>query len=89
MQFSTIVGFRRHDFVSPSDPQTTITGYQVYIANPIAPNKGDGLAVERVYLSDARLARMGVDLLSILNRPVRVYYTRQGKVDAILLEEDT
>lgn len=77
-----IIGYRRNDF-STSEGQR-ITGCNVYVATEIDPRRGAGVSVERQYLSDAKLAKEGIDLEALLNREVKVYYNRYGRIDSIV-----
>lgn len=77
-----IIGYRRNDF-STSEGQR-ITGCNVYVATEIDPRRGAGVSVERQYLSDAKLEKEGLDLEALLNREVKVYYNRYGRIDSIV-----
>ena len=77
-----IIGYSRNDFQAKNGQE--ITGYSVYIATDIDPRRGEGLSVEKVYLSDAKIAREHIQLSELLNRNVRVYYNRYGRVDSIM-----
>lgn len=77
-----IIGYRRNDFKAPEGNQ--ITGYNIYIATEIDPRRGAGVSVERQYLSDAKLAKEGINLADLLDREVKVYYNRYGRVDSIV-----
>ena len=78
-----IIGFERSDF-STADGKS-ITGCNVYISRDIAPGKGKGQAVERIYLSDAKAEKMGIDLAADVGKNIQVFYNRFGKVDQITL----
>ena len=75
-----IVGFKRANFTAKDG--TEVHGYQVYVAHPINAN-GAGIAVERVYLSDAKIAQQPYAIDDLLGREVAVYYNRYGKVATI------
>lgn len=77
-----IIGYRRNDFTSPEGNQ--ITGCNIYIATEIDPRRGSGVSVERQYLSDAKLAKEGIDLAALMDREVKIYYNRYGRVDSIV-----
>lgn len=78
-----IIGYRRNDFNTRDGK--SVTGYNVYIATDIDPRRGAGVSVERQYLSDAKLAKEKIDLASLLDREIRVYYNRYGRLDSIVL----
>lgn len=77
-----IIGYRKSDFTTKDG--VAVTGYSVYIATEIDPRRGAGVSVERQYLSDAKLAKEGIDLASLMDREVKVYYNRYGRVDSIV-----
>ena len=79
-----IIGYQRADFVI--DKQK-ITGCYVYIANDIDPRRGEGVMVDRCYISDSKAERQGINLAAIIGHDVRVFYNRYGKVDSILLAD--
>jgi len=80
-----MIGYRRADFATKDG--TEIKGYNVYIATEIDPRNGAGVMVERMYLSDAKIAREHIDLEKIIGREIRVYYNRYGKIDSIVLQD--
>lgn len=77
-----IIGYRKNDFKTKEGLE--VTGYSVYIATEIDPRRGAGVSVERQYLSDAKLAKEGINLADLLDREVKVYYNRYGRVDSIV-----
>lgn len=77
-----IIGFRKNDFKTKEGVE--VTGYSVFIATEIDPRRGAGMSVERQYLSDAKLAKEGLDLDVLLGHEVKVYYNRFGRVDSIV-----
>ncbi len=77
-----IIGFRKNDF--KTNEGVEVTGYSVYIATEIDPRRGAGVSVERQYLSDAKLAKEGIDLAALMEREVKIYYNRYGRVDSIV-----
>lgn len=77
-----IIGYRRNDFTSAEGNQ--ITGCNIYIATEIDPRRGAGVSVERQYLSDKKLAKEEIDLAELMDREVKVYYNRFGRVDSIV-----
>lgn len=77
-----IIGYRKNDFRAKDG--VDITGYSVYIATDIDPRRGAGLSVERQYMSEAKLAKEGINLAELMDREVKVYYNRYGRVDSIV-----
>ena len=77
-----IIGYRKNDF--KTNEGVEVTGYSVYIATEVDPRRGAGVSVERQYLSDAKLAKEGIDLAELIDREVKVYYNRYGRVDSIV-----
>ena len=77
-----IIGFRKNDFKTSEGVE--VTGYSVYIATEVDPRRGAGVSVERQYLSDAKLAKEGIDLAALMEREVKIYYNRYGRVDSIV-----
>lgn len=77
-----IVGFEKNDFI-PKDSTVEIKGYTVFVARDITPERGKGVSVERLYISEQRLARSNFDIQSAVGKEVKVYYNRFGKVDTI------
>ena len=51
-----LIGFRKSDFLSKEG--TSITGYTVYLSYPITGD-GAGQACDRIYITDAKLAKCG------------------------------
>jgi hypothetical protein len=81
-----ISGFARNNFVL-RDSGTQITGYNVYLSTPVNPALGEGEQVDRIYLSDAKLAACGVDIKEAYGKDVTVYYNRYGKVASLVVNE--
>lgn len=80
-----IIGYRKADFTTKDGVE--VTGYNAYIATEIDPRYGKGDAVERVYLSDAKIAREGIDLAKLMGKEAKIYYNRYGKVDSIVAHD--
>lgn len=78
-----IMGYRKADFRTKDGVE--VKGYNVYLSTAIDPRYGGGLMAERIYLSESKLAREGIDLATCVDRELRVYYNRYGKVDSIAL----
>lgn len=77
-----IIGYRRNDFNTNEGQR--ITGCNVYVASEIDPRRGAGVSVERQYLSDSKMAKEGIDLAALMDREVKVYYNRYGRIDSIV-----
>lgn len=80
-----IIGYRRADF-SGSDGKK-VTGNNVYVATDIDSRYGAGMSVERLYLSDGKCERENIDLAALIDREIKVYYNRFGKIDSIVLAD--
>lgn len=74
-----VIGFKRNDFKSKDG--TVITGYTIYIAYPVQGKDAEGLAVERQYISDKRLA--SCNYTPAVGDKVQVGYNRFGKIVSI------
>ena len=80
-----LIGYERSDF-TVKETGTAITGYNLYLSRNIVSDKGKGQAVERVYLTDAKLAANDFNPSAALGKDVSVYYNRWGKVERICLD---
>ena len=78
-----IIGYKRTNFKTKDGAE--ITGFNVYVENEINPEHGKGVQVDRMYLSDNKLARESINLEVLLNKEVKIYYNRYGKPDSIVL----
>ena len=79
-----LLGAEKNDFTSKSGEK--ITGFNCFFSRPIDPSRGKGVAVERIYVSDARLAANGFDPLANVGKDVAVLYNRYGKVARIAVD---
>ena len=77
-----VIGYRRSDFTTKDGKH--ITGCKVYLSTDIAPEDGQGIAVKELYLSDAKMASLGINLNDLLNREVHVYYNEYRKPEAFM-----
>ena len=77
-----IIGFERSDFTTSDNNE--IKGYNVYLSREIAPDRGQGNAVEKVYLTDRKLDLNHIDLNDLFEAEVHIYYNRYGKVERIV-----
>ena len=78
-----VLGYRRSDFAAKDG--TAVTGYNVYVGTEIDVQRGEGMAVERIYLSDGKLGQNGISINKLLGQDVKVYYNRYGKPDSIVV----
>mgnify|MGYP003275104834 CR=1 FL=1 len=81
-----VIGIVRSNFTLQATGKE-ITGCNLYLARPIDPKLGHGVAVDRVYMTDAKLEANGIDLETIVGREVVVYYNRYGKVASMVVQE--
>ena len=77
-----VLGYERNCFRTVEGAE--VKGYNVYFGRQIEIESGKGVATERVYLSDARIADNKLDLAKLLNAEVDVLYNRYGKVQRIV-----
>lgn len=78
----TLVGYERSDFVTKDGVH--IEGCNVYLGVPIKPDRGDGLRVERAYLTDRKAEMYDIDLPSLQGKEVEAMWTRQGKLQCLV-----
>lgn len=78
-----IVGFERSDFRA-KDTGVEVKGCNVYLAREINPDRGAGIAFDRIYLSDKKAESMGILLDDLIDCDVLVYYSRFGKPERIV-----
>lgn len=78
-----IIGYKRTNFKTKDGAE--ITGFNVYVENEINPEHGKGVQVDRIYLSDNKLAKEAINLDGLLDKEVKIYYNRYGKPDSIVL----
>ena len=78
----TLLGFQRSDFTL-RDGSATITGFNIYLAQPIPADKGKGRSVERFYVTDAKISACGFDLTAAVGKEVAVRFNRFGKIDSL------
>lgn len=79
-----IVGYRKSDFTAKDGNQ--VKGFNVFLETPITSG-GEGVQTEKIYLSEGKLAKMGVDLNEIFGKEVTLAYNRWGKVEQILVDD--
>lgn len=76
-----VIGFKRSNFKSKSS-DTMVTGYNIYLTYPVSGEDAAGVACERVYMSDDKLAKC--DYVPQVGDEVNVTYNRFGKPEFIL-----
>lgn len=78
-----LIGFKRSDFTTKDG--VTITGYNIYLTYPATGPEAQGMVAEHIYMTDAKLARCGLDAGKFkLGSEVTVQYNRHGKTDALI-----
>ena len=80
-----IVGYERSNF--RANDGTEITGYNIYVSREIAPDRGEGDAVDKVYMTDRKLENNNVNVENIYGKEVTLYYNRYGKVERIIAND--
>lgn len=73
-----VIGIRHVDFTAADGKQ--VSGYTVFCSYPIARN-GQGFGVEKIFLSDNKLANIGY--FPELDDEINVSYNRWGKVESV------
>lgn len=75
-----VVGYRKSDFHTKDGHE--IKGYNLFIEEPIVSN-GEGFQCDKIYLTEAKLEKMEVEIESLLGQEIVISYNRWGKVDVI------
>lgn len=78
-----VIGYERSCFKTKEN--TEVSGYFLYLTVPVEAAAGKGNASERIYLSDAKLSAIGIDIDKLVGREVQIIYNRNGKVSRIYL----
>lgn len=74
-----VEGYKRSNFNSADG--TLITGYNLYVSYPLSGD-GEGMACDRLYLTDDKLAKCGYT--PSVGDEVNVTYNKYGKPAAII-----
>ena len=74
------VGYKKSSF-TPKGENTAITGYNIYLTYPVTGPDGEGVVADRVYMTEAKLAKCGYK--PKVGDEVAVVYNRYGKPEAI------
>lgn len=75
-----VIGYKRNNFQTKEG--NTVTGLNLYLAAPVSGPDAEGLTAERIYMSDAKLAKCGYK--PRVNDEVTVLYNRFGKPESII-----
>ena len=78
-----IIGYSRNDFVSKEG--RPITSCRIYLATEVDAGKGEGVIVKDMYLSDAKMAGLKINLHDLMGREVKIYYNEFRKPESIVL----
>lgn len=73
-------GYKRSNFTA-KESGSLVTGYNLYLSYPVTGEDACGIAFERIYMSDSKLAKCGYK--PHVGDEVNVTYNRFGKVDFI------
>lgn len=76
----TVMGYKRNDFTTKDGNH--VTGYNLFLGYPISGADSDGMAVERLYFSDGKLAKC--NYVPHVGDEVTVSYNRFGKPEFII-----
>lgn len=77
-----IVGYRKSDFTAKDGRE--VKGYNVFTEEEIASN-GVGVQCDKLYLSEQKVATMGLNLDDLVEKEVVISYNRWGKVSDIFV----
>ena len=82
-----ILGVEKTSFKA-KDSGDTVSGMNLHLGSEIQPDKGSGLRVERVFLSDRVLKSLG--FVPVEGMTVEVLYNKWGKVSSVrkVFDED-
>ena len=78
-----IIGYRRSDFVTKEG--RPVTGCRIYLASEIASQNGEGVFVRDMYLSDAKMAELKINLHDLMGREVKIIYNEYRKPENIVV----
>ena len=76
----TVIGFRKTSFKT-KETNETISGYNLYVSEPIDPKYGEGETADRLFMTSDKLIQCGYNPAVGYN--VKVEYNRYGKPAAI------
>lgn len=80
-----LIGYKRNDFTSKEG--AAITGYTIYLSYPATGPEAQGMVAEHIYMTDAKLARCGLDAGKFkIGAEVTVQYNRFGKPDSLTFQ---
>ena len=74
-----VIGYKRSDFVTKDG--VSVTGLNIYMTYPATGTDAEGVVAERVYVSDAKLAKSGYK--PRIGDEVNSMYNRFGKPETI------
>lgn len=74
-----VIGYKRSDFVTKDG--VSVTGLNIYMTYPATGTDAEGVVAERVYVSDAKLAKSGYK--PRIGDEVNIMYNRFGKPETI------
>lgn len=80
----TIIGYKRNNFAGKDN--RTIEGYDIYISHELSGDDADGISGERIYMTDAKLARTGY--VPHVGDVIDVSYDWRRKPQAIYLRAE-
>ena len=78
-----IIGYRRSDFVTKEG--RPVTGCRICLATEIASQNGEGVFVRDMYLSDAKMAELKINLHDLMGREVKIFYNEYRKPENIVV----
>lgn len=76
-----IIGYSRNDFMSKEG--RSITGCRIYLATEVDAGKGEGVMVKDMYLSDAKMAGLKINLHDLMGAKLRFTITSSVSLKAL------
>lgn len=79
-----VVGFRRCEFTAKDN--TEVKGFNIFVEEGISSN-GKGLQTNKYFFSDAKIAKLNMDIEGMLNRNIILSYNRWGSVEHVIVQD--
>lgn len=79
-----VVGFRRCEFTAKD--KTEVKGYNIFVEEEISSN-GKGLQTNKYFFSDAKIAKLNMDIEGMLDHNIILSYNRWGSVEHVIVQD--
>lgn len=79
-----VVGIRKCDFIAKD--KTEVKGFNIFVAEEITSN-GTGVQTDKLFFSEARIEKMGLELDTLLGRDIFFSYNKWGKIERIIVQD--